>query len=189
MDKLVRRWVTSLSCGLVFALAMSGASACLLLRSRRGAICSTLFLCMLSIVLLIACVWQWVRFLRGQVRFESNEVVSLDGGEIEVPEFAGPYELWLFSGGWFTQYHGTVSVETSTGRTYVRRLRRLIPILESVRRSPVPLVLRLHGQEGSVQGKSRVTFRLLPSFEGASFGPGATRSKVQLVTATIKTGV
>lgn len=148
--------------------------------------CSAWLLSVLSFCFVAGCVWQWFRFLRGKVLFETNENLVINGGELMIPEFASSYELWLFSGGWFTQYNGTISITTSTGETYVRKLQRRIPPFQSLRRSPAPIVMRLHGGKCCKHGASRVLFQLSPTFAGTMFDVRSQMGSVESITAIIK---
>src|SRR6266436_5169740 len=139
MDKLVKSWIVSLSYSSGFGIIMSLVSTAVLLRRGGNTKYEQWGFCLLCGLFLLGCVWQWLRLLRGRVLLHKHDTLSVNGGELTIPEYAGNYELWLFSGGWFTRYHGSISIKTSTGQTYMRKLRCRVPPFQSVRRNPAPI--------------------------------------------------
>jgi len=158
---------------------------------REGRTTPTIFdwaLCLLSVTCLFGCVWHLIKLLGGSVVFTRTQRVALDGGAISVPEISGRYELWLFSRHGFTRYEGCIRVQLSSGQSYTRTFARRIPILQSFRPDPSPIVWRLCGGETSKEATtSRVVFCLTPVFPGNYVGFRPMKDIIESVTLVLKT--
>jgi hypothetical protein len=159
MDALKRSWIISMAAGSAIGVLMCCISIVVLhTREDRAGVIAWIITA-LFFAFVVGCLWQWFRFLRGRALFQGKFYVSPNSGELIVPEFDGDCELWLFSGGWFTRYHGDIHLSTSTGGRHLRKLSDRI----TVRGNPAPLVWRLPRRPTGNIGTARLSFHLAPN--------------------------
>lgn len=140
----------------------------------------------LAVGFFLQCIWASIRFMRGKVLHRANALIPVNNGQFAIPEYHGDYEVWVFCRGSFSQFHGEVSIKTSSEQMYSARLARRIPLLHSVRKSPGPLIIsmRNHGVENT--GMSVMYLRLLPSFAGTPYDFRSQPKELEFVEVLIK---
>lgn len=185
MDRLVKNWFVSLFLGaslfgIVFTVAL------ILAFKTEAHDVFHVAVCVVSLICLVNCLRYIIRYISRPTLHQINTRIDLSCGGLTFPEPTHPYELWIFCGVSFAQYHGEILVRANaddSGRIIKLPMRNAL--WHAVKTDLTPIIWR-SGAPGLISSQCRLTFHLDPTFAGTLLDRRSDPCNSESITLVVK---